>query len=138
MKKYDNVGSSIEGTKKTSVCVSPHISVFTPPPYNNNKNYKCDTQYKKLDSHTPDSDAFRKDYAGLKINLDKEIKNAEDDEYIDDPPLKTFKINSRSHKNIRNIILLKKFSRKKIDLILSNIVIYEKDISAVDYINQKI
>ena len=32
MKEDDNVGSSIEGTKKTSVCVTPHQSVLTPPP----------------------------------------------------------------------------------------------------------
>ena len=35
MEKGDNVGSSIEGTKKTSVCVTPHPSVLNPPPYNN-------------------------------------------------------------------------------------------------------
>ena len=35
MEKVDMVGSSIEGTKKTSVCVTPHPSVLTPPAYNN-------------------------------------------------------------------------------------------------------
>ena len=35
MKEDDNVGSSIEGTKKTSVCVTPHRSGLTPPTYNN-------------------------------------------------------------------------------------------------------
>ena len=89
---------------------------MTPPPYNNKRDYKGNTQDKTLDSHTPDSDV-KKDYAGLKINLDKEIKNAEDDEYIDNPPLQNFKINSQSHEKIRNIILLKRFSRKIIDLI---------------------
>ena len=30
--KGGNVGTSIEGTKKTSVCVTPHTSVLSPPP----------------------------------------------------------------------------------------------------------
>ena len=58
MKKYDNVGRTIEGTKKTSVCVTPHPSVLTPPPYNNKQYYKGDTLDKTLDSHTPYSDVF--------------------------------------------------------------------------------
>ena len=56
MEKCDNFCCSIEGNKKTSVCVNPHPSVLTPPPYNNKRDYKGDTQDKKLDSHTPDSD----------------------------------------------------------------------------------
>ena len=31
--KEAKVGSSIEGTKQISVCVTPHPSVLTPPPY---------------------------------------------------------------------------------------------------------
>ena len=31
------VGSSIEGTKQTSVCVTPHQSGLTPPPYKNKR-----------------------------------------------------------------------------------------------------
>ena len=30
MEKGDKVGSSIEGSKKTSVCVTPHLSLKTP------------------------------------------------------------------------------------------------------------
>ena len=30
---------------------------------------------------------FKKNYDSLKINLEKEINNADDDEYIDNPPL---------------------------------------------------
>ena len=33
MKEDDKVGSSVEGNRKTSVCVTPHRSGFTPPPY---------------------------------------------------------------------------------------------------------
>ena len=39
MKEDDNVGSRIEETKKASVCVTPHRSGLTPPPYNNNQDY---------------------------------------------------------------------------------------------------
>ena len=60
MEKGDKVGSSIEGTKKTSVCVTPHPSLKTPPPYNNKQDYKGDRLDKTLDSHTPDSDVFKK------------------------------------------------------------------------------
>ena len=74
----------------------------------------------------------------LKINLDKEIKNAEDDEYIDDPTLQNINIKSQSHENIRNRLLLKRFTIKIIDLILSNIVIYDNNIPAEDFINKKI
>ena len=88
MNEDDKVGSSIEGTKKTSVCVTPHRSGLTPPPYNNKQDYKGGTHDKTIDSHTPDSDVSRHDDASVKRNLDEENKNAEDDEYIDDPPIK--------------------------------------------------
>ena len=93
MERGDNVDSIIEGTKKTSVCVTPHPSELTTPPYSNNRDYKGDTQDKTLDSHIPNSDVKKKDEDSLKRNLDKEKKNAEDGEYIDDPPFKKFKIN---------------------------------------------
>ena len=35
MEKGNKVGSSIERYKKTSVCVTPHPSLKTPPTYNN-------------------------------------------------------------------------------------------------------
>ena len=81
---------------------------------------------------------FKKNDDSLKRNLDKETKNADDDEYIDDPPLQNVNIKSQSHENIRNRLLLKRFTIKIIDLILSNIVRYEKNISAEDFINKKI
>ena len=71
MEKGDKVGSSIEGSKKTSVCVTPHPSLKTPPPYDNKRDYKGDTLDKKLDSHTHDSDDLKKYDARLKRNLDK-------------------------------------------------------------------
>ena len=60
MKKDDKVGSSIEGTKNKPVCATPHRSGLTPPPYNNKKYYKGDTQDKTLDSHTTDYDVLKK------------------------------------------------------------------------------
>ena len=55
MEKGDKAGSSIEGSKKTSVCVTPHLPLKTPPPYNNKRDYKGDTLDKRLDSRTNDS-----------------------------------------------------------------------------------
>ena len=55
IEKGDKVGSSIEGSIKTSVRVTPHPSLKTPPSYNNKREYKGDTLDKTLDSHTPDS-----------------------------------------------------------------------------------
>ena len=37
MEKGDKVGSSIEGSKKTTVCVTPHPSLNNLPPYNNKR-----------------------------------------------------------------------------------------------------
>ena len=112
MKEDDNVGSSIEGTKNTSVCVTPHRSGLTPSPYNNKQDYKGDTKDKTIDAHNHDSDVSIHDNYSLKRNLGEEIKNAEDDEYIDNPPIKNDKINSQSHENIRNRLLLRIFQRK--------------------------
>ena len=56
MEKGDKVGSSIEGSKKTSVFVTPLLSLKTPPEYINKRDYKGDTLDKKLDSRTHDSD----------------------------------------------------------------------------------
>ena len=56
MEKGDKVGSSIEGSKNTSVCVTPLLSLNTPPKYINNRDYKGGTLDKTLDSHTKDTD----------------------------------------------------------------------------------
>ena len=117
MEKGDKVGISTQGSKKTSVCVTPHPALKTPPPYNKKRHYKGDTLEKTLDSRTHDSDVKKNDDR-LKINLQKEIKNSEDDEYIDNPPLQNFNINSQAHENIRKRLLLKRFTIKIIDLIL--------------------
>ena len=37
MEKVYKVGSSIEGSKKTPVCVNPLLSLKAPPPYNNKR-----------------------------------------------------------------------------------------------------
>ena len=71
----------------------------------------------------------------MNIYREKEIKNTEDDEYIEDPTLQNVHIKSQSHENIRNRLLLKRFTINFFDLILSNIVIYEKNISAEYFIN---
>ena len=65
-------------------------------------------------------------------------KNADDDEYIDNPPLQIDNIKYQPQENNINRLLLKRSTIKLIDLILSNIVIYEKNISSDDFINKKI
>ena len=65
-------------------------------------------------------------------------KNADDDEYIDNPPSQIDNIKSQPQENLINRLLLKRFTIKLIDLILSNIVRYEKNISSDDFINRKI
>ena len=56
MEKGDKFGSSIDGSKQTSVCVTPHISLQTPPKYINKRDYKVDTLDKTLDSLSKYSD----------------------------------------------------------------------------------
>ena len=60
MEKGDKVGSSIEGSKKISVFVTPLLSLKTPPPYNNKRDNKGDTLDKTLDSRTHDFDVKKK------------------------------------------------------------------------------
>ena len=104
--------------------------------YKNKRDYKGGTNYKTHDSHTHDSGVSRSDDSSVARNLDVENNNAEDDEYIDHPSIKNDRIDYQSHENIRKRIFWKKFSIKVIDLVLSNIDQYEKEILAVDYINK--
>ena len=55
MEKDDKVSSSIEGSKQTSVCVTPLLSLKNPPRYINKRDYKGDTHDKTLDSSTKDT-----------------------------------------------------------------------------------
>ena len=59
MEKGDKVGSRIEVSKNKSVCVTPLLSLKTPPKYTNKQDYKGDTHDKTLDSRTKDTD-FKK------------------------------------------------------------------------------
>ena len=86
MEKDDEVSSRIEGLKQRLVCVTTHLSLKTPPTFNNKRDYKGDTHDKALDSSTKYTNV-KKLYDSLKRNLDKETKNSDDDEYIDNPPL---------------------------------------------------
>ena len=56
MEKCDKVGSSIEGSKNISLCVTTLLSLNTPPKYINKQDYKGDTLDKTLDSRTKYSD----------------------------------------------------------------------------------
>ena len=125
--KEAKVVSSIEGTKQTLVCVTPHPSGLTPPPYKNKQDYKVGTNDKTNYSHTHESGVSRSNNDSVARNLDAENKNAEDDEYIDHPSIKNDRIDYQSHEKIRKRLLLKTFSLKVINLVLFNIDQYEKD-----------
>ena len=60
MEKDDKVSSSIEGSKQRSVCVTPLLSLKTPPKYINKQDYKGDTHDKTLDSSTKDTNVKKK------------------------------------------------------------------------------
>ena len=55
MEKYDKVSSSVEVSKQTSVCVTPHPLLKTPPPFDNKRDYKGDTHDETPDSSTKDT-----------------------------------------------------------------------------------
>ena len=59
MEKYDKVSSSIEGSKQTSACVTPHLLLKTPPKFKNKRDYIGDTYYKTLDSSTKDTNILK-------------------------------------------------------------------------------
>ena len=50
--KDNKVSSSVEGTKQTSVRVSPHPLLNTPPQFYNKRDYKGDTHDETPDSST--------------------------------------------------------------------------------------
>ena len=58
MEKDDTVSSSIEGSKQTSVCVTPHLLLKTPTPFDNKRDYKVDTHDETPDSSTKYTNVF--------------------------------------------------------------------------------
>ena len=50
MDKYNKVSSSVEGTRLTSIRVTPHPLLDTPPKFDNKRDYKGDKH-----NETPDS-----------------------------------------------------------------------------------
>ena len=118
MDKDNKVSSSFEGTRQTSVRVSPHPLLDTPPKFDNKRDYKGDTHDETPDSNKKYTNVSKKDYVNLKRNLDKEIKTATDDEYVHDEPLKFENIKSHTQENLINRLLSKRFTKKLIDLML--------------------
>ena len=55
-KKVIKLAVALKDQKNTSVCVTPLLSLKTPPKYINKQDYKGDTLDKTLDSRTKDSD----------------------------------------------------------------------------------
>ena len=111
---------------------------MTQPPYKNKRDYKGCTNDKTHDSHTHDPGVSRSNDASVARKLYAENKNEEYDEYIDHPSIKNDRINSQSHVKYQKNTNFEFFSLKVIDLVLSNIEQYEKEILAVDYINKRI
>ena len=107
MDKDNKVSCSVEGTRQTSVCVSPHPLLNTTPQFDNKRYYKGDTHDKTPDSSTKYTNVLKNYYANLKSNLDKEIRTATDDEYVDDKPLKIENIKSHTQQNLINKLLSK-------------------------------
>ena len=110
--KEAKVVSSIEGEKTTSVCVTPHPSVLTPPPYKNKQDYKGGTNDKTHYSHTRETGVSRSDDDSLARNLDTENKNTEDDEYIDHLSIKMIKLILNHMKKSEKYSYLKKNQKR--------------------------
>ena len=55
MEKDDKVSISVEGSKQTSVCVTPHPLLKTPPPFDSKRDYKGDTHDATPESSTKDT-----------------------------------------------------------------------------------
>ena len=55
----DKVSTSVEGSKQTSVCLTPHLLLKTPPTFNNKRYYKGDTHEETLDSSTKDTNVLK-------------------------------------------------------------------------------
>ena len=94
------MGSSIDETK---------INVeLTPPPNKNKQDYAGGTNDKTRDSQTRKNGDYRSETDSCAINLDREHKNEEDNDYIDPPSKKKGRIESNLQEEIRNRLLSKK------------------------------
>ena len=61
----------------------------------------------------------------------------EKEEDDDDEPLKSKNIKSHTQENLINRLLSKRFTKKLIDLMLSNIITYDMNITSDDFVNKK-
>ena len=89
--------------------MTPHPSVLNTLPYKNKQDYKGGTNAKTHDSHTCETSVSRSDHDSCTRNLYAENENKEDDEYIEPPSIKNYKIDSQSHEETRKILLFKIF-----------------------------
>ena len=80
MDKDNKVSSSVDGTRLTTIRVTPHPLLDTPPKFDNKRDYKGDTQDETPDSIKKYPNVLKTDYANLKRNFDKETDNGTDDE----------------------------------------------------------
>ena len=71
--------------------------ILTPPPYTNKKDYKGGTDDKTRDYHTRGTSDYPSGTDICERNLDGEHKNKEDEDFIEPPSEKIYKIDSQSH-----------------------------------------
>ena len=136
--KLSKVSSSVEGTRLTSVRVSPHPLLDTPPKFYNKRDYKGDTHDETPDSIKKILMSYKNDYLSLKRNLEKETDNATNKEYVPTEHLKGENIKYHTQENLINRLLSKRFTNKLIDFMLSNIITYDMNITSDDFVNKKI
>ena len=130
MDKDNKVSSSVEGTRLKTIRVTPHPLLDSQPKFDNKRDYKGDTHDETPDSIKKYPNVFKKDYATLNRNLEKETDNATDDEYVHDKPLKCGNIKSHTQENLINRLLSKRFTNKLIDFMLSKIITYYMQITS--------
>ena len=70
--KDNNVSSSVEGKRLTTIRVTPHPLLDTPSKFDNNRDYKGDKHDETPESIKKYPNVLKKDYLTLKRNLDNE------------------------------------------------------------------
>ena len=81
---------------------------------------------------------LKKNYLEIKRTLELERENASDQEYFPSEQLKGENINYHTQENLIKRLLSKRFTNKLIDMMLSNIITYDKTITSDDYEDKKI
>ena len=136
--KDKKVSSTIEGRGLTTMHVTSHPLLDTPPKFDNNRYYKGDTHDETPVSIKKYPNVLKKDLLETKGNLEKETDNATNEEYVPSEHLKGENIKYHTQENIINRLLSKRFTNKLIDMMLSKIITYDTTMTSDDYVEKKI